>query len=454
MDDPGWSWPAWKFGMKREDLTTKLHDKYNTFPSSIQDPEAFHHDVFEVSITASTTDEFHELMAARKEQRIRELNDSLEAAAFEIIAHPKLVGTEQWQYALQLFRTRSLDSLVRYFSSYLPESYSDHHSSSGNRSHTPLSTASSYADYSSVASATTDPSSIDADDDYYDDHEAYALVPTFLSSDKPHFTDEPEEIVDSIIPATTTSCRPSRIDTHIPMSPESIAEDPDTAASSPVDTTDIHRRPTTTTIHSPKPKRPLTSFATADSADADDALDANPSLRSCVDMCPPIEGTRTPALSEADLSDSRSSVESITFSGSESGRRNSRDFSLDEEEDDEGFPVTQSPYDMYNEMDGAYDDLVADILPTSEACDILDSETPTPRPEGPTSFSFTTSKSIGCSIRSSSVRSTPSREAKVGFRSESPLRCTRRTPEEASSRIQKPAAEPFRARFKGKKRFD
>ncbi|CAI4218544.1 unnamed protein product [Parascedosporium putredinis] len=317
MDDPGWSWPAWKFGMKREDLTTKLHDKYNTFPSSIQDPEAFHHDVF------------------------------------EIIAHPKLVGTEQWQYALQLFRTRSLDSLVRYFSSYLPESYLDHHSSSGNRSHTPLSTASSYADYSSVASATTDPSSIDADDDYYDDHEAYALVPTFLSSDKPHFTDEPEDIVDSIIPATTTSCRPSRIDTHIPMSPESIAEDPDTAASSPVDTTDMHRRPTTTTIHSPKPKRPLTSFATADSADADDALDSNASL-------------------------SRSSVESITFSGSESGRRNSRDFSLDEEEDDEGFPVTQSPYDMYNEMDGAYDDLVADILPTSEACDILDSETPTP----------------------------------------------------------------------------
>lgn len=430
--------------MKREDLSTKLHDQYNTFPSSIQDPEAFHHDVFEVAITASTTDEFHELMAARKQQRLQELNDSLEAAAFEIIAHPKLVGTEQWQYALQLFRTRSLDSLVRYFSSYLPESYLDHRTPGGNRSHTPLSTASSYADYSSVASATTDPSSIDADDDDYDDHEAYALVPTFLSSDKPVFTDEPEDIVTS----STTSYRSSRIDTHIPMSPESITEDPDTAASSPADTTDLPQQPI---IHSPKPKRPMASFANSDDEE-EDAVQAVPST-SYVDI--PIEGTQTPAISEADLSDSRSSVESISFSGSESGRRSSRDFAMDEEEDDEDFPTTQSPIDLFSEMEDAfqYDEDSSNILPTSEVCDLLDSETTTPKPEGPTSFSFNTSRSVSCSIRSSTNRSTPSKEARVSFRSESPLRCARRTPEEASSRIQKPVSE-FRARFKGKKRFE
>ncbi|PKS08267.1 hypothetical protein jhhlp_005210 [Lomentospora prolificans] len=447
MDDPDWSWPAWKFGMKREDLSTKLHDQYNTFPSSIQDPEAFHHDVFEVAITASTTDEFHELMSARKQKRLQELDESLEAAAFEIIAHPKLVGTEQWQYALQLFRTRSLDSLVRYFSSYLPESYLDRQTSGGNRSHTPLSTASSYADYSSVASATTDPSSIDADDDDYDDREAHALVPTFLSSDKPVFTDEPEDIV----APSTTSYRSSPIDTHIPLSPESIVEDPDTAASSPVDTTDI---PQQHTIHSPKPKRPMTSFANADS----DVAQAT-SSSSYDEICPPLDGAQTPAISEADLSDSRSSVESISFSGSESGRRNSRDFSMDEEEEeeDEGFPITQSPIGLFDEMEDAYnqyDRFTADIIPTSEVCDVLDSETPTPRPEGPGSCSFQPSKSVSCSIRSSSVRLTPSREARSSFRSESPLRCTRRTPEEAFSRIQKPVSEPFRARFKGKKRFD
>jgi hypothetical protein len=128
MDDPASSWPFWKFGLKKDDLVTKLHDQYNTYPIPIQDPEAFHHDVFECSQEAGTTEDFHRLLASRKEQRLRELNGSLESAALEIIANPSLIGTEQWQYALQLFRTKSLDSLVRYFSSYLPDSHPWHKS--------------------------------------------------------------------------------------------------------------------------------------------------------------------------------------------------------------------------------------------------------------------------------------------------------------------------------------
>ncbi|KAI0169927.1 hypothetical protein GGR52DRAFT_552093 [Hypoxylon sp. FL1284] len=123
MDDPGWSWPAWKFGMKRDELFTTLHDQYNTIAFSIQDPEAFHHDVYEISNIASSADELHRLLADRKQLRLNELNQSLESASVEIIANPKLVGTQQWQHALQLFRTRSLDSLVRYFASYLPEDH-------------------------------------------------------------------------------------------------------------------------------------------------------------------------------------------------------------------------------------------------------------------------------------------------------------------------------------------
>lgn len=119
--------------MKREDLFGALHDQYNTFPSSIQDPEAFHHDVFEISHEAASTDDFHRRMHARKSQRLAELNDLLSSAAVEIIANPNLIGTSQWQYALQLFRTKSLDSLVRYFASYLPDDHpwhrSDHSSS-------------------------------------------------------------------------------------------------------------------------------------------------------------------------------------------------------------------------------------------------------------------------------------------------------------------------------------
>ncbi|KAI0855508.1 hypothetical protein F4860DRAFT_496056 [Xylaria cubensis] len=125
MDEPdgGCSWQAWKFGMKRQDLYTKLQDQYNTVTLSIQDPDAFHHDVCEISKTAVDLDEFHRMLEQRKQLRLDQLNESLQSASVEIIANPKLIGTDQWQHAIQLFRTRSFDSLVRYFSSYLPDDH-------------------------------------------------------------------------------------------------------------------------------------------------------------------------------------------------------------------------------------------------------------------------------------------------------------------------------------------
>jgi hypothetical protein len=136
MEDPELTWPAWKLGMKRDDLYGTLNDQYNTFSSMIQDPEAFHHDVYEISNEAVSPEEFHQLMAVRKLQRLHELNESLQTAACEIIANPKLIGTDRWEHALQLFRTRSLDSLVRYFASYLPENH-----------HIPASPSSSYSSF-------------------------------------------------------------------------------------------------------------------------------------------------------------------------------------------------------------------------------------------------------------------------------------------------------------------
>lgn len=126
MDDRAeWAepWPFWKFGLKQNDLNTTLHEKYNTFPSAIQDPEAFHHDVYELSTRADTRGEFEQLMEERKTQRLKELNTMLEDASFEIIGCPRLIGTDQWIHAVQLFRTKSLDSLVRYFASYLPDNH-------------------------------------------------------------------------------------------------------------------------------------------------------------------------------------------------------------------------------------------------------------------------------------------------------------------------------------------
>lgn len=432
MDDPGWSWPAWKFGMKREDLTTKLHDQYNTFPSSIQDPEAFHHDVFEVAITASSTDEFHSLLSARKQQRLQELNESLESAAFEIIAHPRLVGTEQWQYALQLFRSRSLDSLVRYFSSYLPESYLD--SSSGCGTHTPLSAASSFADYSSVATAgtDTDASSVDADDN--DDDDSHDHVPTFLSkssrsSDEGVFTQEPEDIRASVA---------SRLDTHLPPTTQSVTIDSDSAAHSGADARSLYSEP-----HRP------TSSMTRSFTRSRDEFTMDSASRSMHDLNSyhTVEDIHSPA-SDADLSDSRSSVDSITFSGSESGRRNSRSFSDEEEEELDGyFPTTQLPMD--DDSFGMYqyeEEACAIHIPTTH--DVLDSETPTPKPNAHPSLTIPDSKPTNLyHIRT--PRSTPTKEYR-SHRGESPMRCSRRTPEESANRIQKSGSDS-RTRLRGRR---
>ncbi|KAF5591280.1 ribose-phosphate pyrophosphokinase [Fusarium pseudocircinatum] len=126
MDDPGYTWPAWKFGLKRGDLSNKLHDQYNTYLAPIQSPEAFYHDVSEIAHTAHSAAEFHHLAHGRRQQRLNELNEALESASFEIIGNPRLIETPQWEHAIQLFRTNSLDSLVQYFASYLPQEHRWH----------------------------------------------------------------------------------------------------------------------------------------------------------------------------------------------------------------------------------------------------------------------------------------------------------------------------------------
>ncbi|KAF5647369.1 hypothetical protein F25303_5235 [Fusarium sp. NRRL 25303] len=126
MDDPAYTWPAWKFGLKKEDLSNKLHDQYNTYLTPIQSPEAFYHDISEIAHTAHSAAEFHRLAHGRRQQRLNELNKALESASFEIIGNPSLIETPQWEHAIQLFRTNSLDSLVQYFASYLPREHRWH----------------------------------------------------------------------------------------------------------------------------------------------------------------------------------------------------------------------------------------------------------------------------------------------------------------------------------------
>lgn len=191
-DDACYNWPFWKFGLKRDDLFGTLHDQYNTVPSPILDPTAFHHDVFEISHQAASADEFHRLLDERKQQRLRELNSSFESAATEIVANPSLIGTEQWYHAVQLFRTRSLDSLVRYFASYLPPDHPWYKSGDSSEAE------------SSVASLT------DSHGSFFDEDEEILIM------------DEPFEY-------------PSYPKQVLPPSPRSMTMCSDSSAASPID---------------------------------------------------------------------------------------------------------------------------------------------------------------------------------------------------------------------------
>ncbi|KAJ2968916.1 hypothetical protein NQ176_g8942 [Zarea fungicola] len=210
MDEPGWAWPAWKFNMKRDDLFMSLHDKYNTVTFSLQDPEAFHHDVFELSTQADTTEEFHRLMAERKDQRSQEINKCFESLAVEIIANPALIGTDQWQHALQLFRTKSYDSIVRYFASYIPEEdcLDSHRGSSPSSEACFSETASSCTTSSDAGDVSDDIASQSDDGDLFPSHltksaESYHIISRGCPSPPPS-----EAAMDSIytsIASTATS---------------------------------------------------------------------------------------------------------------------------------------------------------------------------------------------------------------------------------------------------------
>lgn len=391
MDEPGWTWPAWKFGLKRDDLFNSLHEQYNTFAFSLQDPEAFHADVYEISHDADTAQDFHRLMADRRQQRLRELHQSLESLAVEIIANPKLMDSEHWAYAVQLFRTKSFDSLVRYFASYLPGGYLSRDE--------PRSAGSSFSDATSVHTASTTASSVDDASDYY----------TFL--DGPVITEEPYQL------DTEECCEPG---VNVPLSPpETETTASECSAPSPIDDWESH-------THSTNPPSRSMSFSGSESGACRPGFhrsiihdDDDTSQSGSVD---------TAATIESDCAESHSSLESVD--GKE------HDFSYVDEDDDD-LLTAQFPEDSFDTFDTINDDAV----------DMIESDTPTPRQEG-SSNSYVDYKSVLCRRLPSTHQRSPSPRAHRA--PGSPPLEVRRSPDEAHSKIQKPIPDASRKRPKGR----
>ncbi|KAL7807767.1 hypothetical protein V8C44DRAFT_169738 [Trichoderma aethiopicum] len=397
MDDPDLSWPAWKFGLKRDDLFTTLHDQYNTFTYTLQDPEAFHHDVYEISHRADTAEEFHRFMAARQRQRLSELEESLETLAVEIIANPKLIGSDQWQHALQLFRTKSFDSIVRYFASYLPDDYLERHGPSS-----VPSMSSSFSEADSIHTNSTKASS---------------------AGDAPYFVDDDD---DEFFPHGSMTAEPCAINAQdMPLSPESEGS-PSESADSPAFTST--NPPSRSMSFSGKHSEHLGSHYIRRSSMHDD------------DEASQSDDGDTTVTSVCDSTESRSTFDPTDAADEGKGELLPVHI-VDGDEEDDDFPTAQLPEDDFCILDSL--DTPTSFNTNNTNYDTLDSDTPTPRqvPEstGYVDYKIPILRKSSPSQQRPSSRRSPSPRSLLGRRREgTPPQDVRRSPDEALSKIQKP----------------
>ncbi|PHH86665.1 hypothetical protein CDD83_9914 [Cordyceps sp. RAO-2017] len=416
MDDPDWAWPAWKFGMRKDDLFTTLHDRYNTFTFTLQDPEAFHHDVYEISRDADTAEQFHRLLAGRQQQRLRELNDSLETLAVEIVGNPKLVGSDQWQHAVQLFRTRSYDSIVRYFASYLPDHYFDRHDAQS------LTSCSSFSETDSVS---TKASSTD------DGH-----CPLFLDDDL--FPDGP---IVTVEPCAMDDDGHEGCCAEDPSSPpRSEALSSASSASSPSDVESPSRSSTN------PPSRSM-SFSGSESGHMVSGLMRRRQLHAHADDhatgC--LEDREIVDLTACDADEKRAARDDVIETPDTTSQSCASLYS----EDDDEFLTAQYPDDQFDCLDA--------INPVN---DTLESDTPTPRQEmnAAAACCYLDHKRLVAPRPSPTPMSRqrmPSPKLYPTHReARSASRDVRRSPEEALSRIRRPTQYPVRKRPRGRRRLD
>lgn len=395
--------------MKRDDLLTTLHDQYNTFSYTLQDPEAFHHDVYEISCDADTVDEFHRMMADRRQMRLRELTESLETLAVEIIANPKLMATEQWNHALQLFRTKSFDSIVRYFASYIPDDYLDHHDT-----HSTSSSSFSESDTISTAASCVDdvPSPL-ADDEYFPNGSVMTSEQPCSIKDKARHERHLCEPL-SPPPSESAQSEPSV------SSPPSVADSNDYSTNFPCRFMSFSGSESGHLVSSLMQQR-YTEEDYEQTSQSDDCSTAITSVCESVESPSAINEMDEPNLTQ---------------------RKAGEDYALDE---DEEFPTAQYPDDEFDYLDFAHN-------PPTHDTPAFD--THTPRPEVPFAshmeFRSIISKKTPSSIRQ---RSSSPKSFLANRGAGSPSREVRRSPEESSSKIQKIVQDLTKKRSKPRRRI-
>ena len=119
-DQPQYRWPCTKVGFKLEDVFGELHERFNTAPMFLQDPDAFHHDVAEIAHLARDQSDFLAQLQERRDQRLTELKRIFDKIATLLLCgHARKEDESHMQSLLLLSRNASLDSLVGLCATFL-----------------------------------------------------------------------------------------------------------------------------------------------------------------------------------------------------------------------------------------------------------------------------------------------------------------------------------------------
>ncbi|TWU71812.1 hypothetical protein ED733_001120 [Metarhizium rileyi] len=123
-EQPQYRWPSWRVDYKLEDLFGELHEKFNTVPIFIQDPDAFHHDVAELAGDAPSKEVFLAKLQERKSQRLEELRNFEENLTALIITGFNRLLDPQMKAFVHLCNSASFDSLIAFWATFLgPNKY-------------------------------------------------------------------------------------------------------------------------------------------------------------------------------------------------------------------------------------------------------------------------------------------------------------------------------------------
>ncbi|KAI1176514.1 hypothetical protein F4777DRAFT_270159 [Nemania sp. FL0916] len=117
-----WHWKYSKFGMQPDELFTTLHKRCNTWTAQLQSWEAFHHDVWEMSDAAKTKEEFLQNLDQRSQQRLDEMINAWDAFMPALFTDQGRLEDEQWKAAVQFVRSKSFDTLLGFFFSFVSPS--------------------------------------------------------------------------------------------------------------------------------------------------------------------------------------------------------------------------------------------------------------------------------------------------------------------------------------------